>query len=383
MRALRFLLRKEFIQIFRDRMIVRMVFVLPMVQLLILSNAATFEVKNARFHLVDQDHSSMSRGLVQRLAASGRFIQSGASQSLGVANELMLDREVDLIVVVPAGFERDIVRDRKSSVQLIMNAEDGAAASVSRSYAGRIVGAYASELTAEVTPAFASMTSRPEMPPRRGTPLIEVHRRGWFNPALEYRNFMVPGILVVLVTMVATLLTAMNIVREKEAGTLEQLNVTPVSRPVFIAAKLLPLWSLAMFDLAVGLVLAKLVFGVPWEGNVIVILVAAAIYLVGSLGIGLWISAIVETQQQAMFVTVAILMVYLLMSGLFTPVRGMPAWGQLVAQASPVMHFTSLMRAVLLKGAGFSDVLHELAMLTAMGFLFLTLAVRQYSKRAR
>ena len=383
MRALLFLLRKEFLQIFRDSMIMRMVFVLPMVQLLILSNAASFEVQSARFHLVDQDHSVMSRGLVERLTASGRFIRSEESQSLRLADASMLDRHIELIVVIPAGFERDIVRTRSSSVQLVMNAEDGAAASVTQSYARRIIGAYATELTAEVTPSFASLTARPEMPPRRGVPLIEVHRRGWFNPELNYKHFMVPGILVVLVTMVATLLTAMNIVREKEAGTLDQLNVTPISRPVFIAAKLLPLWALAMFDLAVGLVLAKLVFGVPWEGNPGVILVAAGIYLVGSLGIGLWISAIVDTQQQAMFVTVAILMIYLLMSGLFTPVRGMPEWGQVVAQASPVMHFTSLMRAVLLKGAGFSDVLYELAMLTGIGSLFLLLAVRQYSKRAQ
>lgn len=383
MRALRFLLRKEFLQIFRDRMIVRMVFILPMVQLLILSNAASFEVKRARFHLIDQDHSSMSRGLVSRLTASGRFVLTEASQSLERADASMLNDRIDLALVIPAGFERGIVRDKSASVQLIMNAEDGAAASVTQSYASRIISSYGRELTASVTPAFASMTGRTEMPPRRGIPVIEVERRGWFNPDLNYRHFMVPGILVVLVTMVGTLLTAMNIVREKEAGTLEQLNVTPVARSVFIAAKLLPMWVLAMFDLAIGLVLAKLVFGVPWEGNLLVVLVAAGIYLIGSLGIGLWVSAIADTQQQAMFVTVAILLVYLLMSGLFTPVRGMPEWGQLVAELSPVMHFTSLMRAVLLKGAGFGDVMRELLMLTSIGALVLTLAVRQYSKRSQ
>ena len=383
MRALRFLLRKEFLQIFRDRMIVRMVFILPMVQLLILANAASFEVKGARFHLVDHDRSPMSRGLVNHLVASGRFELTDATQSLRVADEAMLERRIDLIVVIPQRFEESVVRDKRSSVQLIMNAEDGAAAGVTSSYAARMIAAYSQELSAEVTPVFAAMAGRAEIPPRRGVPLIEVHRRAWFNPTLNYRHFMVPGILVVLVTMVGTLLTAMNIVREKEAGTLDQLNVTPISRPVFIAAKLLPLWILAMFDFALGLVLAKLVFGLPWEGNPAVVLLAAGIYLVGALGIGLWISAIVETQQQAMFVTVAVLMIYLLMSGLFTPVRAMPEWGQLVAQASPIMHFVSLMRAVLLKGAGITDVLRELMMLTIIGSLVLTLAVRQYSKRSQ
>ena len=211
---------------------------------------------------------------------------------------------------------------------------------------------------------------------------MEVRRRAWYNPGLAYRDYMIPAILVVLVTMIGTLLTAMNIVREKESGTLEQLNVTPVTRTTFIAAKLIPLWSLALLDLGFGLALAHLVFGLPIVGSPLVIFVGAAVYLVGALGIGLWISTIAETQQQAMFVSFSILMVYLLMSGLFTPLRGMPGWAQWVAQASPVMHFTQLMRAVLLKGAGFRDVSYQLAMLGGIGAAVLTLAVLQYRKRA-
>jgi ABC-2 type transport system permease protein len=383
MRALKFLLKKEFLQIFRDKMILRMVFVLPMVQLLILSNAASFEIKGARFFLVDQDRTSMSRGLVNHLTGSGRFELTSAQASRARADDAILSGEADLILVIPDGFEEGVVREKKADVQLIMNAEDGAGAGVTQSYAARIIAGYAQELSAEVTPMFASFAGRHEIPPQRGMPLIEIHRRAWFNPTLNYKHFMVPGILVVLVTMVSTLLTAMNIVREKEAGTLDQLNVTPISRPVFITAKLLPLWILAMFDFAIGLVLAKFVFGVPWIGNPLVVIVAAGIYLIGALGIGLWISAIVDTQQQAMFVNVSILMVYLLMSGLFTPVRAMPEWGQLVAEASPIMHFASLMRAVLLKGAGFTDVMRELLMLSLIGTLVLTLSIRQYSKRSQ
>ena len=383
MRPLLFMLRKEFLQIFRDKMIMRMVFVLPMVQLLILSNAATFEVKSARLYVVDKDHTPMSRGLVNRLTASGRFIPTDASESITLADEAMLRRRIDIVVVIPAGFERSVTRDKESAVQLILNAEDGAAAGVTQSYASRIIGAYSMELGVEVTPAIAAFVGQESPPPMRGVPIVETERRGWYNPRLDYSHFMVPGILVVLVTMVGTLLTAMNIVREKEAGTLDQLNVTPITRATFIAAKLLPMWTLAMFNMAFGLVLARFVFGVPMDGNPIVVFVAAAIYLVGALGIGLWISAIVDTQQQAMFVTVAILLVYLLMSGLFTPVRAMPDWAQMIAQASPVMHFTALVRAVLLKGAGFRDVAYQLAMLSGMGILILTLAVRQYSKRAQ
>jgi ABC-2 type transport system permease protein len=381
MRALRFLLRKEFLQIFRDRTILGMLFVMPAVQLLVLANAASFEVKSARLYVVDQDRTTASRGVVDRLAASGRFVPTAASPSLARADDAMLAREADAILVVPAGFERDLARDGRAPVQLILDAEDGAAAGVMQSYAARILAGYSAELGTRLHPALASVGARAEPPPRRGRAVIEVRQRGWYNAELEYRDYMVPGILVVLVTMIGTLLTAMNIVREKEAGTLDQLNVTPVSRGTFIAAKLIPLWSLALLDLALGLALAHFAFGVPVRGSLAVVFLAAAVYLVGALGIGLWVSAIVETQQQAMFVTFSIMMVYLLMSGIFTPVRAMPTWAQWVAQASPVMHFAQLMRAVLLKGAGLADVARQLAMLALIGTAVLTLAVRQYRKR--
>lgn len=382
MRVLFFLLRKEFRQIFRDRMILGMLFLMPLGQLLILANAASFEVKSARMYIVDHDHSAMSRGVVTRLAASGRFIPIAASPSPARADDAMLERKIDLILVVPAGFERDLVRDRRASLQFILDAEDGAAAGMMQSYAGQILADYAAELGVEVSPTLASIGARVESPPLRGRPVIQVRRRGWYNAELEYLHYMVPGILVVLVTMIGMLLTAMNIVREKEAGTLDQLNVTPIRRSTFIAAKLIPLWTLALLDLALGLILAHFTFGVPVQGSLLIVFLAAAIYLVGALGLGLWISTIAETQQQAMFVSFSITMVYMLMSGLFTPIRGMPGWAQWVAQASPVMHFTLLMRAVLLKGAGLADVSRELVILAGIGVVVIVLSVRQYRKRA-
>jgi ABC-2 type transport system permease protein len=382
MRALRFLIRKEFLQIFRDRALVGMLFIMPMVQLLVLSNAATFEVKSARMYVVDRDHSDMSRGVVNRLTASGRFIPAAASPSMALADDAMLNRRVEMILVVPEGFERDLTRDHRASVQIVLNAEDGSAAGVTQSYAGEILASYSTELGSEVSPAMAIAGARTEAPPQRGVSRVEVRHRGWYNPELDYRDYMIPGILVQLVTMVGTLLCAMNIVREKESGTLDQLNVTPVKRSTFIAAKLIPLWSLGMLELAMGLTLARVVFDIPMRGNLAIVFLAAALYLVAALGLGLWVSTVAETQQQAMFVTFAILMVYLLMSGLFTPVRGMPQWAQYAAWLNPVMHFTKLMRAVLLKGAGITDVAPQLGMLAVSGVVVLSIAVRQYRKRA-
>jgi ABC-2 type transport system permease protein len=213
------------------------------------------------------------------------------------------------------------------------------------------------------------------------TPPIEVRARGWYNPDLDYSDYMVPGILVQLVTVVGSLMAAMNIVREKELGTLDQLSVTPLSRAAFIAAKLIPFWIIALVELALGLLVARFVFHIPMVGSILLVFAAAMVYLLAALGIGLFVSTLVETQQQAMFVTFFIVMVYLLMSGLFTPVRSMPVWAQWMAQLNPVKHFITIMRAVLLKGAGVADVIVPIGILGAFGVVFLSLAIRQYGRR--
>jgi ABC-2 type transport system permease protein len=382
MRTLRFLLRKEFLQIRRDHVILRLIFVMPILQLVILSSAATFEVKRARMYVVDLDRTELSRGLVDRLAASGRFVPASASPSMQLANDAMLARKVDMIIRIPTDFERDLVRTRVAPVQLVFNAEDGAAAGVTQAYAGQIIGSYAADLGAEVAPTLAAARATAERAPRRGEPNLELRARGWYNAELDYRDYMIPGILVQLVTIVGTVLTALNIVREKEIGTLDQLNVTPVTRGTFIAAKLLPMWVIAMLELTLGLLVARFLFDVPMRGSVALVFLGAVIYLVAALGIGLWVSTIVETQQPAMFVSFFVMMIYLLMSGLFTPVRSMPVWAQWMAQLNPVMHFIGLTRAVLLKGAGLADVYRTLGILAAFGAVFVGLALRQYAKRA-
>jgi ABC-2 type transport system permease protein len=378
MRTLRFLLRKEFLQIRRDTAMLRLLIIMPAIQLLLLSSAATFEIRRTRLYLVDEDHSTVSRGLVQRMVASGRFELAGAGASPAEADERLLDRDVSTILRVPAGLERDLVRTGRGQVQLVFNAEDGAAAGVLRSYAARIIASYGAELGRELRPTFRTAAGIDA--PMPGVPRVDVRTRGWYNPELDYSHYMVPGILVVLVTMIATAIGAMNIVREKEIGTLEQMNVTPVTKAQFIASKLIPFWLIALADLGLGLLIARLFFGVPMRGSLLLVFGAAVIYLAAALGIGLWVSTVAETQQQAMFLSFAINMVYLLMSGLFTPVQSMPRWAQWVAEASPVKHFIVIMRSVLVKGADLSAVRVPLLVLTVYGVVVLTLAVRQYSK---
>ena len=378
MRRILFLARAEVLHVVRDRATLAQVLVMPIVQLLVLSNAATFQVSHTPTYIVDFDRSSLSRGLVTRFRASGHFLITEQSASPELADEALLRGEVTMVLTIPPDFERSIVRTGTAPIQLAVNAEKGSAAGIVQSYAASIVAAYASELEPPARIAGAGGGARP---PKRGTPRIDVQSRSWYNPALNYQHYMVPGILVALVTLIGTLLSAQNIAREKELGTLEQLNVTPMTRGQFITAKLLPFWGLGMINLALGLLVGVLVFGVPMRGSLLLLFGSAAVYLVTALAIGLFNSSLVETQKQAMFVTFFVMNVYLLMSGLFTPIDSMAPWVRVVSELNPVRHFVTISRAILVKGAGPADIARPFLTLTAFGAVTLALAIRQYSKR--
>ncbi len=363
--------RAEVLHVVRDRATLVQIVVLPLIQLLILSNVATFAIKRSPVYVVDFDRSSTSRGLVNRLAASGLFDVVGQSSAPAIANDAMLRGTVTLVVTIPQDFESTLTRTGTAPLHLDVNSEKGSAAGIVQSYVAQILQSYSEELTAERGQAAGT----------RKVGRIETVFRGWYNPTLNYKHYMVPGILVALVTMIGTLLTAQNIAREKEMGTLEQLNVTPITKAEFITAKLLPFWVLALLDLALGLLVAHFVFGVPVRGSLLLLFASAGVYLVVALAIGLWISTLVETQQQAMFVSFFVLMIYLLMSGLFTPVDSMPHWVQLLSELNPVRHFVTIARAILIKGAGFVEIARPLGILAVYAAVVLTLSIRQYSKR--
>jgi len=373
----------EMLHVSRDRASLVQVILLPLVQLLLLSNVATFEIKRSPAYIVDFDHTTTSRGVVSRLGSSGFFDIVGQSGSPDSANDAMLGGRATLVMTIPHDFERSLVRTGTAPIGLDVNAEKGSAAGIVQSYASRILSDYSRELSAEIHPnrRTISVGSPDEQAPRAGVPRIETRIQSRYNPTLNYKHYMVPGILVALVTMIGTLLTAQNIAREREMGTLEQLNVTPITRAEFITAKLLPFWVLALVDLALGLLVGHLVFGVPIRGSVLLLLASAGVYLIVALAIGLLISTGVETQQQAMFVSFFILMIYLLMSGLLTPIDSMPHWVQVLSELNPVRHFVSISRAVLVKGAGFADIARPLAILAVYGVAVLGLAIRLYHKR--
>ena len=377
MRRALFLTQAELLHVIRDRATLAQVLVVPMVQILILTNAATFEIRDTRMWVVDLDRTTISRALVNRFAASGHFDIAGTAPSLDVVDEALLHGEITLALVVPRDFEADLVRTRRAGVELVINAEKGAAAGIVQSYATTILAGYSAELARLRRSDFGGIS-----PFAQAAPAIDIRHRSRYNATLNYQHYMLPGLLVALVTMIGTLLTAQNIAREKELGTLEQLNVTPITRGQFIAGKLLPFWIVGLIELALGLVVGVVVFDVPVRGSVALLFGVAGLYLLVALGIGLWISTIVETQQQALFVVFFIINIYMLMSGLFTPIDSMAPWAQTAAELNPVRHFVAISRAILIKGAGLADIVRPLTFLAVFAAIVLTSAVLQYRKRA-
>lgn len=346
---------------------------IPIIQLLIVTSAATFEVRQADVHLVDADHSQASRRVASVFRASEHFSITERSPSADVADRSLQSPRVDLILHVPSGFERELRRAGTPAVRLVVSGEK-ASAGVIQSYAGQILRDVATDYGSELQTRVQSPSAAVERA------RLDLRSRLWYNAALDYDDYMAPGILTILVTLIGTLLTAQNIAREQEVGTIEQLNVTPITKGQFIAGKLLPFWGLGLVEFAVGLGVAWLVFAIPARGSLPLLFGVTALYLVVALGVGLWISTVVETQQQAMFVTFFVMVVYLFMSGLFTPVESMPTWAEWGAELSPLKHFIEVVRAVLMKGAGPLDVWQPTAILAGYGALISTVAVRQYSK---
>jgi ABC-2 type transport system permease protein len=368
MRKILIFLRKEFIQIFRNKAMVPIIFGMPVIQLLILSNAATYEIRNIRFNVIDFDNSSFSRELISKFTSSEYFILNKVSFSMKESEESFKKNQARLIIYIPKNFEKDYRKDSKAEIQFVINAEDGSAAGVVNNYAANILRQFNTDIMYK-----ASLV--PD-----NIPLIKVNSANWFNPELNYKTYMVPGILVLLVTLIGSFLSGMNVVREKEIGTIEQLNVTPVSKYHFIIGKLLPFWIIGMLELAFGLALSLLVFKIPLLGNPLLIFLLAAVYLIVILGIGLLVSTVSHTQQQAMFVAWFIMILFILLGGVFTPLESMPDWAQLIAFFNPVAQFIKAIRMIMLKGSGFNDVMPQFYFFIVYGIIMMSLAVWRYRK---
>lgn len=379
MRTVLFLVQKEFLQIRRNKMMLPLILVMPVFQMLLLSFAANYEIKNLSLGVVDHDLSSTSRQLVAKFGASGYF-QTQSVATAKAASTAMLDERVDLTLEIPPNFERDLVREGLAGLSLTANAINATKAGLGMSYAGNIIRDFNGQFAAQWAPRLVSLdggaANQATIQP------INIQYSNWYNPRLDYKTFMVPGILGEIVSLIICFLTALNIVREREIGTIEQLNVTPLRKWQFILGKLLPFWLLSLVMMTVGLSVGKLVFDTPMLGSLWLVFGYTAAFTPCMLGLGFLISNFSNSQQQAMFTAWFFLIIFILMCGLFTPTESMPQWAQWLNVLNPIQYFVSFMRLVLLKGAGFDDIRQNFFTVLTYAVTVNGLAVWTYRKTA-
>ncbi len=368
MRVLFVLIQKEFLQIFRNKTLLRMMVVLPIVQLIVLVNTATQEMKENKVIVVDLDGSSYASQLVSKLNATEFFNVDDVVFSTPNIDHLFQSQQPDIVLVIDKDTEKKLVSQQQPTIQLLANAINATRAQLAFSYVNEVVTGLNKEWAENST--GINVTSQ----------MIEPAVRYWYNPLLNYKFYMLPGILVVLVTIIGMFLSAMNLVREKEIGTLEQINVTPVKKYQFILAKLIPFWVIALIELCLGIGIGIILYGIPFEGSLWVMLVMGSAFLFAILGMGLFVSTVTETQQQVMFVSYFFLMVFIMMSGLFTAAENMPIWAQRVNIINPLYYFIEAMRMVVLKGSSLTELWTQLTGILAIGAVMFPLAVYNYRK---
>jgi ABC-2 type transport system permease protein len=371
MGKLSFLLEKEFRQIFRNPAILKMMLMMPIIQLILIPLAADYEIKNINLNVVDYDHSTYSRRLVSKLEASKYFnIYNAPSRYQDALKDMELG-EVDVVLTIPPKFEINLVKDSKAKIDIAADAVNGIRASLGTAYASQIISSFNNEIREEWI----------QMPRNNELPILEVTSAAWYNPMSNYKLFMVPGIMAILITMVGSFMTSLNIVSEKEIGTIEQINVTPVKKYQFLLGKLIPFWVIGMFTITISMLVGFLVFGIKPIGSIGSIYIISGLYLIGLLGVGLLVSTFADTQQQATLFAFFMMMIFVLMSGLYTPTESMPDWAYTISKLNPPSYFVTCLRAIYLKGSSLFDLKKEIYAIAGFAIVFNTMALLNYRKR--
>ena len=375
MRRIRFLLWKELIELRQDPRLFGIVVMAPIVQLFMLAYAATTDVRNVPIVVADADRSQASRELVSRFDASTSFTVIEVVSSPDDVDAVIEHGDAWLALVVPRGYGAAIASGQPQAVQIAADGSDANSAGVSLSYATNLIAAYNQEL--------ASYSSAPAPVANAAASSIQPVVRVWFNPRLESRDFMIPGIVALLLLVVTTNLSSMGIVREKELGTLEQLNVTPLTRAELIIGKLLPYGMVGLLDVVLVLSVAIFWFEIPMRGSYVLLFGMTLVYLVTTLGLGLFVSTISSTQQQAMMTTTFFfLLPMVLLSGFVFPIENMPAAVQPFTYLIPLRFFLVILRSIFLKGVGLETLWPQALALAGWGLGILLLAIARSSKRS-
>lgn len=374
MNVLLYIIQKEFIQIIRNKALLIIMVAMPIVQLLLLANAASNDVKNVNLVLVDQDQSQTSRLLKGKIEAANEFSVVAYTYSNMEAMSYLQANKADIVLQIPNDFEKQYLRGESPKLQMLVNAINGQQALVGSGYLNNIIGSFNGQIIEDI-PIELIMKTDP-------IATVQVVSRNWYNPELEYTQFMAPGILAEITALLAIVLTAMNIVRERELGTIEQINVTPIKKWQFILGKMIPFLILCLVILIIGIVASKLMFAIPIRGSLALIFGYATVNLIAFLGFGLLISNFAGTQQQAIFIAFFFILIFILMCGLFTPIESMPKWAQYLTIPNPLAHFISVSRKVLMKGSGLGDIKMEFLYTFILAIVFNSLAIWSYKKQS-
>jgi ABC-2 type transport system permease protein len=369
---LRHMLIKEFIQVFRDPRMRAVIFVVPVLQLVVFGYAVSTDVRRVATAVYDLDNSVTSRELVRRFVESGYFEVVEHVRSAARARELVDRGQARVVLHMNQGFEDEVRSGRTGQLQVIVDGTDSNTAGIVLGYSSRIVGQFSQEILNEQARRLWG----------RGRPpgQVELQTRAWFNENLESRNFYVPGVVAMIVSLVTLLLTSMAVVREKEIGTIEQILVTPITSVEFILGKTLPFALVSFVDVIIVTLVAVLWFDVPIRGSLLFLFLATALYLLTTLGVGLFISTLSQTQQQAMMTTFFFFMPSVLLSGFMFPIANMPRVIQWLTFLNPFRYFLTIIRGIFLKGVGPSVLWPQLLALAVMGVVILGLTSRRFHK---
>lgn len=367
---LKFLIEKEIKQLRRNKFLPRLIIMLPLMALLILPLAANFEVKNINLSIVDNDHSDYSSRLIQKIVSSGYFRLTNISSTYKDALRAIELEKADIILEIPIHFETSLVKEKSARVMISANTVNGTKGGLGSSFLVSTINDFSSDIRTE----WLQPSNGPQ------TPSFLVLPQFRYNPLLRYPIFMVPAIMVMMMAIICGFLPALNIISEKESGTIEQINVTPVKRLTFILAKLIPYWVIGFVVLTICFGVALFAYGLVPSGNLLTIYLFASIFVLAFSGFGLTISNFATTIQQAMFLMFFFVMTFVFLSGLYTPVANMPHWAQVISIFSPLKYFIQVMRAVYLKGSGFGELIVQFYALCGFALFFNALAVLTYKK---
>lgn len=371
---LKYLIEKEFKQILRNPILPKLFFIFPAIMMLLIPNAANMEVKNLRICVINNDHSTFSTKLVNKIQNSNNLDISSFEMSHKDAVKQIENDNADIILEISCGFEKDLIKEGKSELMVEANSVNATKGGIGSAYVLSVIMSFSEELYSE------GLIGLDKGSYKGVVPRLEVIPKSRFNPMMKYKVFMVPALMVMLLTLICGFSPALNIVSEKEKGTIEQINVTPVKRYMFILGKLIPYWIIGLVVLTIAVILAKLFYNISPVGSIFVFYLYSVIYIFVVSGMGLIISNYSNTMQQAMFVMYFFLLILILMSGLFTPVESMPDWAKSIAAVNPMKYFVEVVRAIYIKGSGLTSILKEMLVLITFAAVLNFWAIVSYRK---